>query len=42
MRALGGGRLVQISSGAGQAGFAGLSVYCATTWGLEGFFEFSP
>lgn len=39
MRALGGGRLVQISSGAGQAGFAGLSLYCATKWGIEGFFE---
>jgi len=39
MRALGGGRLVQISSGAGQAGFAGLSIYCATKWGIEGFFE---
>jgi NAD(P)-dependent dehydrogenase (short-subunit alcohol dehydrogenase family) len=39
MRVLGGGRLVQISSGAGQAGFAGLSVYCATKWGIEGFFE---
>jgi NAD(P)-dependent dehydrogenase (short-subunit alcohol dehydrogenase family) len=39
MRRLGGGRLVQISSGAGQAGFAGLSIYCATKWGIEGFFE---
>ena len=39
MRALGGGRLVQVSSGAGQAGFAGLSIYCATKWGIEGFFE---
>src|SRR5215831_20182868 len=39
MRALGGGRLIQISSGAGQAGFAGLSAYCATKWGIEGFFE---
>jgi NAD(P)-dependent dehydrogenase (short-subunit alcohol dehydrogenase family) len=39
MRVLGGGRLVQISSGAGQAGFAGLSLYCATKWGIEGFFE---
>jgi NAD(P)-dependent dehydrogenase (short-subunit alcohol dehydrogenase family) len=39
MRALGGGRLFQISSGAGQAGFAGLSAYCATKWGIEGFFE---
>jgi NAD(P)-dependent dehydrogenase (short-subunit alcohol dehydrogenase family) len=39
MRVVGGGRLVQISSGAGQAGFAGLSIYCATKWGIEGFFE---
>ena len=39
MRPLGGGRLVQISSGAGQASFAGLSLYCATKWGIEGFFE---
>ncbi len=39
MRPLGGGRLIQISSGAGQAGFAGLSLYCATKWGIEGFYE---
>lgn len=39
MRAVGGGRLVQISSGAGQAGFPGLSAYCASKWGIEGFFE---
>src|SRR5260370_15280534 len=39
MRALGGGRLVQISSGARQAGFAGLSLYSATKGGIEGFFE---
>jgi len=39
MRAFGGGRLFQISSGAGQAGFAGLSLYCATKWGIEGFFD---
>lgn len=39
MRPLGGGRLVQISSGAGQSSFAGLSLYCATKWGIEGFFE---
>src|SRR5215471_4056493 len=35
MRLLGGGRLVQISSGAGQAGFPGLPAYCATKWGIE-------
>lgn len=39
MRPLGGGRLIQVSSGAGQAAFAGLSIYCATKWGIEGFFE---
>ena len=39
MRRLGGGRLIQISSGAGQAGFPGLSLYCTTKWGIEGFFE---
>jgi NAD(P)-dependent dehydrogenase (short-subunit alcohol dehydrogenase family) len=39
MRPLGGGRLIQISSGAGQAGFPGLSIYCATKWGIEGFYE---
>lgn len=39
MRPLGGGRIIQISSGAGQASFPGLSLYCATKWGIEGFFE---
>lgn len=39
MRPLGGGRLIQISSGAGQSAFAGLSLYCATKWGIEGFFD---
>ena len=39
MRTSGGGRIIQISSGAGQAGFPGLSLYCATKWGIEGFFE---
>ena len=39
MRPLGGGRLIQISSGAGQAAFPGLSLYCATKWGIEGFYE---
>src|SRR5438876_11926019 len=37
--ALGGGHLVQVSSGAGQAAFPGLSLYCATKWGIEGFFD---
>jgi NAD(P)-dependent dehydrogenase (short-subunit alcohol dehydrogenase family) len=39
MRPLGGGRLIQISSGAGQAAFPGLSLYCATKWAIEGFYE---
>ena len=39
MRPRGGGRIIQISSGAGQAGFPGLSLYCTTKWGIEGFFE---
>ena len=39
MRPHGEGRIIQISSGAGQAGFPGLSLYCATKWGIEGFFE---
>lgn len=40
MRARGtGGRLVQVSSSAGQAGFGGLSLYCASKWGIEGFVE---
>ncbi len=39
MRPLGGGRLVQVSSGTGQAAFPGLSLYCATKWGIEGFFD---
>jgi len=39
MRPLGGGRLIQSSSGAGQAAFPVLSLYCATKWGIEGFYE---
>ena len=38
MRPLGGGRIIQISSGAGQSSFPGLSLYRATKWGIEGFF----
>ena len=39
MRPLGGGRLIQVSSGAGQSAFPGLSLYCATKWGIEGFID---
>jgi len=39
MRPLGGGRLIQISGGAGQSAFPGLSLYCATKRGIEGFYE---
>ncbi|MEI9811653.1 MAG: SDR family oxidoreductase [Acidobacteriota bacterium] len=39
MRPLGGGRIIQIASGAGQASFPGLSLYCATKWGIEGFMD---
>jgi NAD(P)-dependent dehydrogenase (short-subunit alcohol dehydrogenase family) len=39
MRPFRAGRIIQISSGAGQSGFPGLSLYCATKWGIEGFFE---
>lgn len=39
LRAQGGGRLVPISSGAGHMGVPGLSLYCASKWGIEGFFE---
>lgn len=39
MRPLGGGRIIQISSATGQSSFAGLSLYCTTKWGIEGFFD---
>ncbi|KWV33641.1 SDR family oxidoreductase [Micromonospora rifamycinica] len=39
LRAQGHGRIVQISSMAGQRGSAGTAVYCASKWGVEGFFE---
>ncbi|WP_308290681.1 SDR family NAD(P)-dependent oxidoreductase [Micromonospora sp. RL09-050-HVF-A] len=39
LRAQGGGRIIQISSMAGQRGSPGTAVYCATKWGVEGFFE---
>jgi NAD(P)-dependent dehydrogenase (short-subunit alcohol dehydrogenase family) len=43
LRAQGGGRLMQVSSMAGQTALPGLSLYHATKWGIEGFFEaFGP
>jgi NAD(P)-dependent dehydrogenase (short-subunit alcohol dehydrogenase family) len=39
MRAQGGGRIIQISSSLGQAAYPTMSVYAATKWGIEGFFE---
>lgn len=39
LRQQGGGRLIQVSSSCGQVGFPGLSLYCASKWGIEGFFE---
>jgi NAD(P)-dependent dehydrogenase (short-subunit alcohol dehydrogenase family) len=39
LRALGGGRIIQISSYGGQVAFAGNSLYHATKWGIEGFCE---
>jgi len=39
LRAQGGGRILQVSSGAGQLAFPGLSLYCASKWGIEGFLE---
>lgn len=39
LRAQGHGRIVQISSVSGQCAPAGMAVYNATKWGVEGFFE---
>lgn len=39
LRAQGGGRIIQISSYAGQVAFPGASLYHATKWGVEGFVE---
>ena len=39
LRAHSGGRLLTVSSGAGHMGVPGLSLYCASKWGVEGFFE---
>lgn len=43
LRAQGGGRIVQLSSMGGQMSFPGFSLYHATKWGIEGFYEaFAP
>ena len=39
LRAQGGGRFLQVSSQGGFITFAGLSLYHASKWGVEGFFE---
>ena len=39
LRAAGGGRVLQLSSSAGQAAWPGSSLYNATKWGIEGFCE---
>ena len=39
LRAQGGGRVIQISSYAGQVALPGISLYHATKWGIEGFVE---
>lgn len=39
LRAQGGGRILQVSSMGGQIGLPALSLYHATKWGIEGFFE---
>jgi NAD(P)-dependent dehydrogenase (short-subunit alcohol dehydrogenase family) len=39
LRALGGGRIIQISSYGGKVAFPGNSMYHVTKWGIEGFVE---
>jgi len=39
LRAQGGGRILQVSSSAGQLSYPGLSLYHASKWGIEGFIE---
>lgn len=39
LRVQGGGRLIQLSSMGGQMAYPGMSMYHATKWGIEGFFE---
>lgn len=38
-RKQGGGRLIQISSSVGQSSIPGVSLYVASKWGIEGFYE---
>ncbi|WNV75163.1 SDR family oxidoreductase [Geodermatophilus sp. DSM 44513] len=43
LRAQGGGRIVQLSSMGGHIAYPGFSLYHATKWGIEGFYEaFAP
>lgn len=39
LRSQGGGHIIQISSMGGQTAFPGFSLYHASKWGIEGFFE---
>lgn len=39
LRAQGGGRILQVSSMGGQMAFPGFSLYHASKWGIEGFYE---
>jgi NAD(P)-dependent dehydrogenase (short-subunit alcohol dehydrogenase family) len=39
LRAQGGGRIIQIASIGGQVAFPAMSLYHATKWGIEGFWE---
>ncbi|AZZ51890.1 SDR family oxidoreductase [Rathayibacter festucae] len=39
LRAQGGGRILQVASMGGQLAFPGMSLYHASKWALEGFFE---
>ena len=39
LRAQGGGRILQLSSMGGQMSFPGFSLYHATKWGIEGFYD---
>jgi NAD(P)-dependent dehydrogenase (short-subunit alcohol dehydrogenase family) len=39
LRTQGGGRIIQIASAGGQVAFPAMSLYHATKWGIEGFWE---